>query len=70
MDTASRETNVEITDGEGVWSWRPDAGAELAQRLPRLAGDGARKPGPRGRTRNTPLKPLRRERPMIWLNLW
>jgi hypothetical protein len=31
-------------DGEGVWSWHPDAGAKLAI----LRATGAIKPGPRG----------------------
>ena len=29
MDAMHRETNDVIVDGEGVWSWRPDAGAKL-----------------------------------------
>ena len=30
MDAAARETNVAKADGEVVWSWRPKAGAKLA----------------------------------------
>jgi hypothetical protein len=30
MDAASRETIVEVTYGEVVWSWRSDAGDKVA----------------------------------------
>jgi hypothetical protein len=65
MDAASRQTIVEVTYGEVVWSWRPDAGAKLAKTLSRLAGDGGKKARSPGRARRTPLKPLRREGRMI-----
>src|SRR4029077_17776870 len=29
MDATARWTNAAVADGEGVWSWRPDAGAKL-----------------------------------------
>jgi len=39
-------TNDAKADGEGVWSWRPDAGAKLCGMIHKATG--ARKPGPRG----------------------
>jgi hypothetical protein len=30
MDAMHRETNDVVADGEGVWSWPPDAEAKLA----------------------------------------
>src|SRR5689334_1635101 len=45
MDVFARKTSGESTDGEGVWSWPPDAGVKLARSF---AGDGgyqARHPG-------------------------
>src|SRR5580692_8151304 len=40
-------TNDADADGEGVWSWRPDAGAKFLRS--NLSGTtGAREPGPRG----------------------
>jgi hypothetical protein len=70
MDAASRQTIVEVTYGEVVWSWRPDAGAKSARRFTRLADDGGKKARSPGRARRTPLKPSRREGRMTWLNLW
>jgi predicted Fe-S protein YdhL (DUF1289 family) len=67
MDAASRQTIVEVTYGEVVWSWRPDAGAKSAVRP---ADDGGKKARSPGRARRTPLKPSRREGRMFWLNLW
>jgi hypothetical protein len=46
MDTASRETNVEITDGEGVWSWRPDAALSSHRRFRVLRATGQESPVP------------------------
>jgi hypothetical protein len=40
MDAIGHETNGSIADGEVVWSWRPDAGAKLAERS---ADDGGKK---------------------------
>jgi predicted Fe-S protein YdhL (DUF1289 family) len=48
MDATSRQTIVEVTYGEVVWFWRPDAGAKFPERATRALGmTGARKPGPR-----------------------
>ena len=41
------------TDGEVVWSWRPDAGAKSAT-LTKLAGDGSKKARFPGRARYKP----------------
>jgi hypothetical protein len=54
-------------DGEGVWSWRPDAGAKVAG-LP--ANDGGKRARSPGRARGRPLKPSRREGRMIRHHLW
>jgi hypothetical protein len=35
-------------DGEGVWSWRPDAGAKFSQGTIPAKVTGAKEPGPRG----------------------
>jgi hypothetical protein len=43
---AARLTGEPDADGKIVWSWRPDAGAKLAEAIPPVTG--ARKPGPRG----------------------
>jgi hypothetical protein len=56
MDAASRQTIVEVTYGEVVWSWRPDAGAKSAVRP---ADDGGKKARSPGRARRKPLKPSR-----------
>jgi hypothetical protein len=48
MDATSRRTIVEVTYGEVVWSWRPDAGAKFAMMLRITQMTGAKKPGPRG----------------------
>jgi hypothetical protein len=37
--TVSRDERIEA-DGEGVWSWRSEAGAKSAMMLTRLADDG------------------------------
>ena len=39
-------TNDADVDGEVVWSWRPDAGAKLAEAIPRVTV--AKEPGHRG----------------------
>ena len=39
----SARTNDADADGEGVWSWRPDAGAKFATTLTRRADDGGKK---------------------------
>jgi hypothetical protein len=41
-----RKTSDTGADGEGVWSWRPDAGAKVAGDNLRMTG--AKEPGPRG----------------------
>ena len=41
------------TDGEVVWSWRPDAGAKSAM-LTKLAGDGSKRARFPGRARYKP----------------
>jgi hypothetical protein len=56
-----------VADGKAVWSWRPDAGAKLAEQFASDGGKRARSPG---RARNTPLKPLCREGRMIRHHLW
>ena len=45
MDAFARETSGAKADGEGVWSWPPDAGVKLAGCL---RATGAIKPAPRG----------------------
>src|SRR5690348_15069721 len=50
------------TDGEVVWSWRPDAGVKLRGYDPR--GDGSKKARFPGRARRTPLKPIAQGRPV------
>jgi hypothetical protein len=37
-----RKTSGTDTDGEVVWSWRPDAGAKLAMMLTHRAGKGGK----------------------------
>jgi hypothetical protein len=56
-------------DGEGVWSWRPDAGAKFL-RSKLLRDDGGKRARSPGRARHKPLKPLRREGRMIRHHLW
>jgi len=41
-----RETSAATADGEVVWSWRPDAGAKLAEVIPPMTV--AKEPGHRG----------------------
>ena len=48
MAAMSHETNEHIADGEVVWSWRPDAGAELAMMLRITLVTVTTKPGHRG----------------------
>jgi hypothetical protein len=48
MDVLARETSVAGTDGEIVWSWRPDAGVKSLG-IPR--GDGGYQAGTPGRAR-------------------
>jgi hypothetical protein len=55
--TVARDERTDA-DGEGVWSWRPDAGAKVVERSANDGGKRARSPG---RARSKPLKPLRRE---------
>jgi hypothetical protein len=44
MDAMAHETNAPVVDGEVVWSWRPDAGVQLAtMRCIALRGDGGKK---------------------------
>jgi len=47
-----------MADGEVVWSWRPKAGAKLADSS---ASDGDNKAWSPRRARRKPLKPSRRE---------
>jgi hypothetical protein len=70
MDAASRQTIVEVTYGEVVWSWRPDAGAKLAKTLPASCGRrGQESPVPGESTKDT-VKTIAQGRPDDWLNLW
>jgi hypothetical protein len=46
-------TNDAIADGEIAWSWRPDAGAKLAERSADDGGKKARSPGRSRISRNT-----------------
>src|SRR6516164_945735 len=48
MDAACQQTNDNVADGEVVWSWRPDAGVNLAMMLRITPTTVARKPGHRG----------------------
>jgi hypothetical protein len=48
MDAACQQTNDKVADGEVVWSWRPDAGVNLAMMLRITPTTVARKPGHRG----------------------
>ena len=48
-----RKTSGAIADGEGVWSWRPDAGAKFL-RSKLLRDDGGKKARSPGRARNKP----------------
>ena len=67
VDAAVSLTSGTKADGEVVWSWRPDAGAKLAERSANDGGKRARSPG---RARRKPLKPLRREGRTVSVNLW
>jgi hypothetical protein len=49
MDARRHEANDVIADGEIVWFWRPDAGAQVSQIYPR--GDGGKKARSPGRSR-------------------
>jgi len=69
MDAIDHETNDFIADGEIVWSWRPDAGVNLAMMLRITPMTGARKPGPRGEHAIS-RKTIAQGRPDVWLNLW
>jgi hypothetical protein len=51
MDVTARKTSAAVTDGEGVWSWPPDAEAKLAR--DDLASDGSKKARFPGRARKT-----------------
>jgi hypothetical protein len=42
------QTTVLEADGEGVWSWRPDAGAKFSREAIPAKVTGAKEPGPRG----------------------
>ena len=59
MDAKLRLTSVAETDGEVVWSWRPDAGVKFV-RSKLLKSDGGNKAGHRGE-REVSRKPLRGE---------
>src|ERR1035438_1375884 len=65
----SARTNDANADGEGVWSWRPDAGAKFL-RSKLLRDDGGKRARSPGRARRKPLKPSRREGRMIRPHLW
>ena len=56
-------------DGEGVWSWRPDAGAKFSREAIVAKVTGAREPGPRGE-HEISRKPSRRECRLIAAYLW
>ena len=47
------ETNALDADGEGVWSWRPDAGVKFL-RSKLLRDDGGKRARSPGRARNKP----------------
>jgi hypothetical protein len=73
MDALAARTVVVRTNdarayGKVAWSWPPDAEAKPCGYEPR--GDRGKKARSLGRARRKPLKPLRRECRMIWLNLW
>jgi hypothetical protein len=46
MDAIHRETNDVVADGEGVWSWPPDAEAKLAGVYERCERRGQESPVP------------------------
>src|SRR5437868_12311867 len=55
-------------DGEGVWSWHPDAGVKFAEVI--SADDGGKRARSPGRARRKPLTPSRREGRTVSVNLW
>jgi hypothetical protein len=38
MDAAACQTNAAVADGEGVWSWPPDAEAKSREMIARRRG--------------------------------
>jgi hypothetical protein len=63
MDARCRQTSGAGADGEVVWSWRLDAGVNLAMMLAHHAGDGGKKARSPERARKKPLKPIAQGRP-------
>jgi hypothetical protein len=62
MDAMAHETNATVADGEGVWSWRPLAGAKSADDDQRTTV--TEKSWTPGRARRKPLKPIARGMPV------
>ena len=48
VDAAVARDERTEADGEGVWSWRPDAGAKFSRKAIPAKMTGAKEPGPRG----------------------
>jgi hypothetical protein len=64
-------TNDADADGEVVWFWRSEAGAQVrGKTLTRLAGDGGNQAMVTGESTKETVTPSRREGRMIWLDLW
>jgi hypothetical protein len=60
-------TNDAIADGEIAWSWRPDAGAKLAERSADDGGKKARSPGRSHISRNTIVQGMPADAVYPWL---
>jgi len=45
MDVTARETNAAVADGEGVWSWPPDAEVKSREMIARRRGQESPGPG-------------------------
>jgi len=67
LSAQARADESMLADGEGVWSWSPDAGVKLEG--DRLRATEAKKPGLRGE-RAISCKPSRRECRLFRPNLW
>jgi len=65
---ACRRTDGRLSDGEGVWSWHPWAGAKRAGESPQATV--TKRSWTPGRARTTPLTPSRRESRSVSVNLW
>jgi hypothetical protein len=64
-----RKTSDTGADGEGVWSWRPDAGAKSAMMLRIAPMTGAKEPGPRGE-HDISRKTIAQGMPAVAAYLW